>query len=311
MLKMDKDFHHESYKLHKKHYEEGFNKELLNAWKDKDTIDYWRHERMYKNLLPIIEAYKEASWLTIGDGRYGTDANYLISSGVKEVLATDISDYYLKIAKDDGFITNYQIENAEQLSFKDHSFDFVLCKEAYHHFPRPMIALYEMLRVAKKAVILIEPLDENTITPSKLLYGGVIKWGFQFIKNQIKLLFGKKPYYFFGNYEVAGNYVYTLSEREIEKVGLGLNLNYVAFNYLNDYYIEGLEWEKVNDNSDIFKNIKKKLAINNKSSAKGFLKYGMIIAIIFKSDPSEKCINLLNSHSYSISKLSKNPFLQK
>ena len=34
---------------------------------------------------------------------------------------------------------------------------------------------------------------------------------------------GRKVYYNFGNYEQVGNYVYTISEREIEKVGLGLD----------------------------------------------------------------------------------------
>lgn len=40
---------------------------------------------------------------------------------------------------------------------QDDAFDYVLCKDSYHHMPRPMIALYQMLRVARRAVVLIEP----------------------------------------------------------------------------------------------------------------------------------------------------------
>lgn len=56
--------------------------------------------------------------------------------------------------------SNYSVENAESLSFRDNEFEVAFCKEAYHHFPRPFLALYEMLRVASKAVVLAEPNDQ-------------------------------------------------------------------------------------------------------------------------------------------------------
>ena len=158
------DFNTKSYELHKKHFEETSGAQLEN-WKRNDTVDYWRHERSYSLMNPLLAAYPEASWLTVGDGRYGTDAHYILGKGMKQVMASDISDTLLIEAKRDGFITDYRTENAEKMTFPDGHFDFVLCKEAYHHFPRPAIALYEMLRVAKKGVILIEPLDKN------ILYG--------------------------------------------------------------------------------------------------------------------------------------------
>ncbi len=48
-----------------------------------------------------------------------------------------------------GFIGEYSAQNAESLSFASNSFDYVFCKDAMHHCPRPVIALYEMLRVAR------------------------------------------------------------------------------------------------------------------------------------------------------------------
>ena len=94
---------------------------------------------MLSKLKPFIKQGEK--WLTLGDGRYGTEANFLISNGV-EALATDYSDNLLKIGKEIGFIKDYKKENAESLSFEDNQFDYVLIK-AFHHFPRPWIALYE------------------------------------------------------------------------------------------------------------------------------------------------------------------------
>ena len=116
-------------------------------WLRKNTLDYWRHHRMLSKLDLFIK--KGEKWLTIGDGRYGTEAHYIISNGAS-ALATDYSDKLLKIGKDIGFINDYQKENAESLSFQDNEFDYVLIKEAFHHFPRPWIALYEAFRVCKK-----------------------------------------------------------------------------------------------------------------------------------------------------------------
>src|SRR5690606_3411078 len=109
------------------------------AWLRPDTVNAWRLERMYSCAIPLLEAYPDASWLTVGDGRYGLDAMYLRSRGAK-ALATDISGILLEEAKAQGLIDDYRVENAEHLSFASESFDFVFCKESYHHFPRPMCA---------------------------------------------------------------------------------------------------------------------------------------------------------------------------
>ena len=111
-------------------------------------------------LLKVRSIFKKGEkWLTLGDGRYGTEANYLISKGI-DAMANDYSDKLLKIGKEIGFIEKYQKENAESLTFNDNEFDYVLIKEAFHHFPRPWIVLYEAFRVCKKGVILIEPNDQ-------------------------------------------------------------------------------------------------------------------------------------------------------
>src|SRR5262249_19841688 len=120
----------------------------------------WRHSRMYE-CADILKIHPDASWLTIGDGRFGLDSIRLRKKGFSNVFPTDISEHLLKISKERGHIDQYGVENAERLTLADRTYDYVLCKESFHHFPRPYVALYEMLRVAVRAVFLIEPNDSS------------------------------------------------------------------------------------------------------------------------------------------------------
>ena len=149
-------FVEKSYRQNQGHYAEhvctGDLAEHASCWLNADTVDSWRHQRMYSCLDPIIERDMPASWLTIGDGRYGADSRYIRSKG-GTASPSDIDDSLLKEANEKGLLDGFYRENAERLSFSSDSFDYVLCKESYHHFPRPMLALYEMLRVAKNGVV--------------------------------------------------------------------------------------------------------------------------------------------------------------
>jgi ubiquinone/menaquinone biosynthesis C-methylase UbiE len=308
---MEKEmFHHRSYDLHRSHYENSFDPKKLASWKNKNTVDHWRHNRMYEAVDPLIKSFPEASWITIGDGRYGTDANYLLSKGIKNVIATDISDTYLKVALEEKFITDYRIENAEQLSAADNSIDFVLCKESYHHFPRPMIALYEMLRVAKEAVILIEPNDENIRQANTYNVRNSINLLWQSIKNRIKRIQGKAPYYNYGMYETVGNYVYSISKRELEKVALALNFPVIATKGLNDLYVEGVEFEEATKQSKLFSNLKKAIRELDINSEKGISQYAMLIAIIFKQPVEKQLAAELKKAGFVVNLLSANPYLK-
>ena len=224
-----------SNRLHAEH----FKNELVDAqririatsWFDDTTADFWRHDRMYECAECLAEDLN-ARWLTVGDGRWGLDSIRLKKKGFTNVLATDISEHLLKESKARGYIDDYAIENAEALSFADKSFDFVLCKESYHHFPRPFLALYEMLRVAQKGVFLIEPNDQF---PSEERVRAYV----DDLNANRKACF---PQLDKDEYEGCGNYVYTISRRDMLKVALGLNLPQLAFKGLNDHYVKGCEF---------------------------------------------------------------------
>ncbi|HVZ28456.1 MAG TPA: class I SAM-dependent methyltransferase [Rhizomicrobium sp.] len=216
----------------------GFARDLVDpdrqkiaaSWFDSSTVDYWRHARSYE-IADYLGGRKGEKWLTVGDGRFGLDAVRLMGRGVADVLATDLDESLLKSAKEKGVLKHYRVENAEKLSFDDRSFDYAFCKEALHHFPRPAIALYEMLRVSRKGVILIEPSDRIGSWRRKLGVGAR------------RLLGRPRRHMDVGFYEEDGNYIFSISRREIEKVALAINMPQVAFKGLNDYYEPGLEFE--------------------------------------------------------------------
>lgn len=271
------------------------SKEKSETWFLKDTIDYWRHIRIRNSILPLIEHFPMSSWLTIGDGRYGTDANYLLEKGLN-VCATDIQDRLLKISNDRGFIKEYSRQNAENLSFQDNQFDFVYCKESYHHFPRPAIAVYEMLRVSKIGIVLQEPKDT-------LLYDSIL----QIVSNKLMKIVGLKKEDH--NFEESGNYVYKLSSREIEKYALGLGYRFVASKVQQDYYQKGVEFQKVKKESKLFKKIKKRILLAEFLQKVGLINGGILTGIILKEMPEKNLVTQLRKSGYKITILPENPYL--
>lgn len=298
----DKDFNHLSYDKHDKNchdYAIGGKKEnVAKTWFNDNTVGAWIHKCMHSLLDPLLDVFPDASWLTVGDGRYGSDAHYIQNKGLN-VLATDISEALLKEGKEAGYIKEYKKENAESLSFSDREFDFVLCKDAYHHFPRPMIALYEMLRVAKKGAVLIEPNDDYVSS----FFVEVL---FRNFKGLIKIALGKKVIKH--SYEDVGNYCYTISKREIEKVALGMNFKAVAFKGIHSYYIKGVEYEEVTNNGKLFKKVKRRIALYNLLTRLKLQQHSVLTAIIFKETINPELKKALNNIGYEIIILPDNPY---
>lgn len=299
-----------SYDRHESEWQKVLDDPARNAvgetWQSNDTLDAWRHDRMREPIKPIVAADPGASWLTVGDGRYGSDARYLAACGAANVHASDISDKLLKIAAEKKLIEAYSEQNAELLTFEDDSFDYVYCKESFHHFPRPYIALDQMFRVARKGVILTEPRDLSIDQPA-----------YEKRKWKISRLFRKKkkPVYKSKNhtFEPVGNYVYSLSEREVEKFALGIHRNLVAFIGCNDAYREGIEFVKLNstDEKDLAAINEVKSAINAMDEAceAGKKRTKLLTAMIFKDAPSSALIDAMRRADWDVRELPLNPYL--
>lgn len=289
-------FHNDSYERHahafEKYSTDPERQRVASSWIDHTTADFWRHARSYE-IAEILGNAPQETWLTIGDGRFGLDAQRLKKRGAFEVLPTDISETLLKAARESGAISNYSIQNAENLTFPDASFEYVFCKEAYHHFPRPMKALYEMLRVARKGVILIEPNDKkNALT--------------RVAKNTINRLLGRQKPIDTDNYEEDGNYVFSISKREVEKVALGLNLPQIAFKGINDYYAVGIEFEKLD--SAVGRKMQRHVALCDALCKIGLYVPSMLMAAIFLQPVAPDKRSALIRAGWQIIDLPRNPY---
>jgi 2-polyprenyl-3-methyl-5-hydroxy-6-metoxy-1,4-benzoquinol methylase len=251
-------------------------------------------------LTPFFDTTK--TWLTIGDYS-GLEANYLLQRN-QNVIASDLSDAILKEAKSEGLINEYSKQNVERLTYNDNSFNYVICKEAFHHFPRAYLGLYEMIRVNKTAAVLVtEPID--ILSKMSLLV---------FIKNicdTINPLFIDRIWKNRFSWESVGNYVFKISEREIEKIAMGIGLPCIAFkrydNFKSHENIEGLF--DVPLNQKLYRKIKMKLALRGVLSSLGIIPHGSLCCVLFKEQPSEKVIKSMKERGFITIQLPKNPYL--
>jgi ubiquinone/menaquinone biosynthesis C-methylase UbiE len=299
------NFQELSYRLHEDHFKTSnkLTDAVKKTWFEEDTVDYWRSIKMYNLVLPVLKQYPGSKWLTVGNGRYGLDSVRLkkLDNSI-DVMPSDISPHLLEEAKEKGFIDRFSVENAENMSFADDEFDFAYCKDSFHHFPRPYMALYEMIRVAKKGIVLIEP---NEGQPRPLISRLVRK-----VKNLVKKLIGRKVYHSdHWNFEESGNYIYSVSKREMQKAALGLQLPVAAFCYFNDSYEEGVEFEKMSPNSALFRRIKRNIWLKNLKCRLGLAKYNGIMVLFLKETPSENVLKELEEKGFSVEKLPRNPHL--
>ncbi|MBJ6727762.1 class I SAM-dependent methyltransferase [Geomesophilobacter sediminis] len=255
----------------------------LDARLRTDTANWWRHRRLWEPVFDCLSHTKNDRWLTVGD-TFGSDAFQMMREGFRNVLPTSIGGTFLEDSKKRGLIAEYRVENAEALSFADGSFDWAVCREAFHHFPRPMVALYEMLRVARKGVVLIEPQDPMIDVPQ---YTGEPILG----------------------YEKAGNYIYTISRRELEKVVLGLDLPVLATRGLFDVYYEGVEELPASDAIPQFLEFRRQTEEGQARCAQNLQKNNYLLAIIYKQKLQEVDVTRYNGY-WKITAYPGNPFLK-
>lgn len=264
---------------------------LPSCYTDPDSVDAWRHRRMHAMLLPLIEADPGATWITIGDGNFGSDAYFLEQQGV-DVLATSLTDASLKVAHEKGFVRKYAAVNAEKIPYPDDSFDYVLCKEAYHHFPRPAIAFYEMLRVARKGVVLIEPYDGSP----RLL---------DMVKEPMKkLLWGKNQTIHF---EPSGNYIYRIHPKEIAKKLAAVGCPALAWRTFNDICLPVYGKAKTNGSLG-YVLTRYAILMQDIASWLHLMNSGLTTIVAFKEIPSQQTVAGLQRNRLPIYRLPTNSY---
>jgi ubiquinone/menaquinone biosynthesis C-methylase UbiE len=300
-------FENTSYQSHETWFEKQYpsQDERVNSIKkwlkniDNQTIGYWLHSRLFGLAKPLIK--QNETWLTVGDG-YGFDGHFLKQNGAI-VTATDIGGSFLPLSVEHKLIDNYSIENVEKLSFADNSFDYAFCKEAYHHFPRAYMGVYEMIRVSKKGIILIEPQDPLTKMPLMLAVKNILdRFGPTLLQK-----YWKNRY----SFEEVGNYVFKLSDREMEKLAMGMNLPAIAFKGINNmYWKPEIDEEIAQESNSAFKKLSQKLSFHNLLCKLGIIPFQVLSAVIFKTLPDSDTICRLKNDGYLYYEFPKNPYLK-
>jgi len=186
------------------------------------TIDAMRHERMFRAVHPLLGMFAKDAWLTIGDG--GADGWMLRRLGAKRVTASSISDARLRQLQLSGHLAGIELRslNAEAIDLPDGSVDFIFCKEAFHHFPHAPLAFYEFLRVARRGFLLIEP--------SELCHRRLLDVARTFAKLVLRR---RAPIYEL--FEPVGNFIYRVSQREVERMLTAIQLPWFAIHNFNNF----------------------------------------------------------------------------
>jgi ubiquinone/menaquinone biosynthesis C-methylase UbiE len=248
---------------------------------------------MHASLLPLIREYPGATWLTIGDGNFASDAYFLSQQGA-DVVASSLTDASLRVALESGYVARVASINAEDIQYSDNQFDMVVCKEAYHHLPRPAIAFYEMLRVARSVVILIEPLESQG-RPLNCLKAWVKR-----------VLRGKQN---IENFEKTGNFIYRVSQTEIEKILSALNYGSVAIRRFNDCYLSWASESKRQSWSWGFAITMLGIFTQNLLCKLCLLDYGLATIASFRQPLEAKVRKGLADAGYTVRDLPRNPYL--
>jgi SAM-dependent methyltransferase len=123
------------------------------------------HDLLFREALdPHCAAAKRAGrepGSVLAIGATALEARALASRPFARIVVTGVAEpdaAVQEMCARDPRVT-YELANAEALPYASRSFDLVLCKEALHHLARPVLGLYEMLRVCRQRAVLVEPWD--------------------------------------------------------------------------------------------------------------------------------------------------------
>lgn len=263
-----------------------------------DTIDAYNHERQFAGVDAIVAADPAARWLTIGDS--GADVTLAFRAGARSIIASNITSHSLNALAAQGKLPPCEVRalNAEALELPEGGVDYVLCRQAFHHFPRPMIGFYEMWRVARRGVILIEPGDimpprplENVRAMAKKVLRG---------QSGDETLFEAD----------AANFIYRLSLVEAWKAAVALQADAFFERRFNHLYLAPVSGAK---RSDVVWRGLYSLAIGLQDGlcAAGLMNWGMGGAILLKSGAKPELARALGRVGWRERRVPRNPFLDK
>jgi len=128
---------------------------------DDKLIRYLRDRRLNIGLNYLKSRYSKKdleNWkVLIVCGGVGGEGVFFRNRGFKNVTVSDFSNNSLAMANILAPQLKTMLLDAEALKLEPDAYDLIVVQDGLHHLPRPAIGFTEMLRVAKKAVMVIEP----------------------------------------------------------------------------------------------------------------------------------------------------------
>jgi ubiquinone/menaquinone biosynthesis C-methylase UbiE len=126
-----------------------------------DALTRFLRDRRIKMALEHIRqrvGYLPLDWKAlVVCGGVGGEGTLLANSGFTDVTVSDFSASALRICEERDPRLQTRFMNAEGMEAPDNSYDLALVQDGLHHLPRPVLGFTEMLRVARRAVVVIEP----------------------------------------------------------------------------------------------------------------------------------------------------------
>jgi ubiquinone/menaquinone biosynthesis C-methylase UbiE len=144
------------------------------------------------------------SVLAVCAGSY--DKTTLLTAGVRHAVISNV-DYHAGVSEYAPY--EWQYQDAENLTVEDGSFDWCMVHAGLHHCGSPHRALCEMLRVARKGIVVIESRDSLLMRAAVFL-----RLTSEYELEPAALTNGQA-----GGYRNTNipNYVYRWTERDVEK----------------------------------------------------------------------------------------------
>ena len=134
-------------------------------WAFHDTLDpltrYVRDRRQklaVARLLALTHTtFRDWPRVLVGCGGVGGEGTFLRKAGFPQVTVADYSEGLIRYMRVRDQQLGGVVANTERLPFAADSFDLVLVQDGIHHLKIPPLGVAEMLRVARRAIIVIEP----------------------------------------------------------------------------------------------------------------------------------------------------------
>lgn len=132
----------------------------LNKYTTTNPVYRWHIGTFHDRIAALVKSQHPASILDVGCGEGFLSAHLHESMPDVSFTGIDASAGAIDFARDEfGNVGLFEVGDIFNLRFADNSIDVVICSEVLEHLEDPGSALKELMRVARRAVVLSVPLE--------------------------------------------------------------------------------------------------------------------------------------------------------